>query len=136
MYSSDPASAFAIYGATPTEDPSTETLVFPQYRINIGDHYNTSTGMYTCQYPGIYVFSVHIYKKDGDTSDIGCFIRLNGNDQVHITVPGTSNDGFYEGSTSTVFHLQEGDTVDIGNCLDPSAVSQLTSVIGFLLYAD
>ena len=92
--------------------------------------------MYTCQYPGIYVFSVHIYKKDGDISDIECFIRLNGNDQVLVTVPGTSNNGFYEGSTSTIFHLQEGDTVDIGSCSSPSAIDFTTAVIGFLLFAD
>ena len=80
---------------------------------NIGGHYSPVTGQFTCQYPGVYVFSLNLYKnKDEDSTH--CYIRLNGVSQVFVYA--TYTWGFHEVSSSVVLHLNATDTVDIGDC--------------------
>ena len=133
----DPTSAFAIWSGRPTYNSSTGVVVFPQYYVllNIGDHYNTTTGKYTCHYPGIYVFSLNLYKKTG-TSGVTCWIRKNGSTKAAATVPSESGFGLYESSASTVLHLAFNDTVYVGSCSNPGNIASYTTFIGFLLKAD
>ena len=137
LFTLDPTSAFAIYGDYPTYNSSTGVVVFPQsaVNLNIGGHYSMATGKYTCDYPGIYVLSINLYKKYG-ASDVSCYIRKNGSGVAYAYVPSESKSGFYESSASTVLRLARGDTVDVGSCLNPSYIDSYTSFIGFLLKAD
>ena len=130
----DPTSAFAIYGVYPTYS-STGVAVFSSVKLNIGGHYSTTTGKYTCYYSGIYVFSLNLYKKSG-TSAVTCRIRKNGSTVAYAYVPSESESGYYESSTSTVHRLARGDTVDVGGCTNPSNIDSYTSFTGFLLKAD
>ena len=133
LFSLVPISAFAIYGAYPTYS-STGVAVFSSVKLNIGGHYSTTTGKYICHFPGIYVFSLNLYKKSG-ASTIYCDIRKNGSGVAHASVPSQSS-GYYESSASTVLRLARGDTVDVGSCGNPSNIDNYTSFIGFLLKAD
>ena len=137
LFTLDPTSAFATWGGTPTYNSSTKVLVFPQssVQLNIGGHYNTTTGKYTCHYPGIYVFSLNLYKKSG-AGQVYCWIRKNGSSFAIARVPSESEHGYYESSASTVLRLARGDTVDVGSCKNPSIIYNYTSFIGFLLKAD
>ena len=133
---SDPMSAFAIYGYYPTYNSSSEVAVFfSGTRMNIGNHYNTVTGQYICYYPGVYVFSLNLYKVSG-ASRVNCYIRKNGSGYAIADVPSESQSGYYESSASTIFHLNRGDTVDVGGCSNPDGIDNYTSFIGFLLKAD
>ena len=138
LFTLDPKSAFAIRGgAIPTYNSSTGVAVFPQsaVKLNIGGHYSTTTGKYTCHYPGIYVFSLNLYKQSR-ASAVFCWIRKNGSVVALANVPSESEGGYYESSASTVLRLARGDTVDVGSCYNPSNIHQYTSFIGFLLKAD
>ena len=128
-------SAFAISGTTPTYNSSSGVAVFPYTELNIGNHYSTITGQYTCYYPGVYVFSLNLYKKSG-ASRVSCTIRKNGVGYVIASVPSESVLGYYESSASTILHLNRGDTVDVGNCYNPDHISGASSFTGFLLKAD
>ena len=134
-FSLDPTSAFAVYGATPTN--KSPTVVFPPsaVKLNIGGHYNTTTGKYTCHYQGIYVFSLNLYKKS-TANYVYCYIRKNGSVHAVARVASDSEYGFYESSASTVLRLTRGDTVDVGSCSNPGNIDGRTSFIGFLLKAD
>ena len=114
-----------------------EAITFPSagVKTNIGGHFNTTTGQFTCQYPGIYVFSLNLYKRTG-ASRAYCYIRRNGGGVARAVVPAESNSNYYESSASTVLHLDRGDTVDVGNCNSVSDIGSYTSFIGFLLKAD
>ena len=137
IFVSDPTSAFAIYGYSPTYNSSSRVAVFPStsLRLNIGNHYSTSTGKFTCYYPGVYVFSLNLYKRSG-ASRVYCYIRKNGSDVALAEVPSESEIGIYESSASTILHLNRGDTVNVGSCYNADGIHWFTSFTGFLLKAD
>ena len=135
IFVSDPMSAFAIYGYSPTYNSSSGVAVFPVTKLNIGNHYSTSTGKFTCYYPGVYVFSLNLYKKSA-ASRVYCYIRKNGSNVARAEVPSESEFGYYESSASTILHLNRGDTVDVGSCYHADDIHWFTSFTGFLLKAD
>ena len=133
---SDYQSAFAISALEPTFDSSGIVAIFSSTKTNIGSHYDTSTGKFTCQYAGTYVFVLNLYKKP-QAGRIWCWIMKNGSGRAIAQVPSDSGPGFHGGSGSTVDHLVPGDKVYVGNCGDDrSNIDDRTSFVGFLLYAD
>ena len=128
-------SAFAIYYTSPKYSISTSVLIFTSTRTNIGNHYDTTTGQYTAQYAGIYLFILNLYRKAGGNS-VWCYIRKIGSRVVMVSVPADSEYGIFGSSGSTVVHLDPGDKVDVGDCHNPSDIDAWTSFLGFLLQAD
>ena len=128
----DHKSAFTTTGYT-HEDGSYGNIVLGGVVSNIGGHYSPVTGQFTCQYPGVYVFSLNLYK-DSDEVSTHCDIRHNGVGQVFVYASYT--DGFHEGSSSVVLHLNVADTVDIGDCSPLVTIDSWTNFYGFLLYPD
>ena len=59
----DTKSAFTV--KEPVDGPG-DTIIFTKYITNIGGHYDTSTGIFTCQYSGIYLFSLNILKDESE----------------------------------------------------------------------
>ena len=129
---SDYKSAFAIFHTEPTYDSSTKVLTFPETLLNIGNDYDTTTGQFTCRYPGIYVFLVNLYIIDGSKS-VKCQIQKNGHTYTYAHA---SNSVYNEGSASTILRLKRGDKVDVGDCVRADNIYEGTSFIGFLLQAD
>ena len=130
-------SAFTVWDRS--NGPTSGTIKFVNVITNIGGHYDTSTGQFTCKYPGLYVFSLHILKSPN--YDIAyCHIRKNGSNiiYVHSSRGSSSYRGYYGSSGSVVFYLDHGDTVDIGGCTDDSTFGsgKETTFSGFLLKAD
>ena len=115
LFFTDVKSAFTVHNPAP--GLTSGTIRFMDVITNIGGHYNTSIGIFTCEYPGIYVFALHITKSYG--SDYAtCDIRKNGTLVVAASVnpDANSKDGIYSTSNSAVMHLVNGDEVDLGNC--------------------
>ena len=108
-------------------------IQFRHAHTNIGGHYSETTGRFTCQYAGIYIFSLNIYKAYSSTG-ASCRIRHNGNALALVYISETT--GYYESSASMIVQLSIGDIVDIGQCSDISTIDSWTSLYGFLLYAD
>ena len=79
------------------------------------------------------MFSLNLYKKSR-ASKAYCFIRKNGS--VVVIAYSENQIDFYESSSSTILHLNRGDTVDVGSCYNPDAIHSYTSFTGFLLKAD
>ena len=76
---------------------------------------------------------VNLYKKSG-ADGIGCYIRKNGNVVARAGVPAESEAGYYEGSGSTVLHLDPGDKVDVDACGNPRDIISYTSFVVFFCY--
>ena len=132
-------SAFTV--SYPVAGPRVNTIRFTHVITNIGGNYDTTTGVFTCQYPGLYVFALHLVKLY-DRDSVWCAIRKNGSYLVYVfSDPDAASDGSYSGGTnSVVVHLVRGDRVDIGDC---SSIANIyvhnhgeTSFSGFLLKAD
>ena len=115
------------------------TIRFTNYITNIGGHYSTSTGIFTCEYPGIYVFALHIMRNPG-SGYAGCEIRKNRSNLVQAyTEPDTNSDsGYYSSTNSVVVHLVHGDKVDLGGCSPIANIYGYTDTTfsGFLLRTD
>ena len=116
------------------EGPISGTIKFNNVITNIGKHFKTSTGQYICEYPGIYVFTLHIYLIS--CVDLAhCYIRKNSINIIRAYVdPNVC--GYFEASNSAVLHLSRGEIVDIGGCSSVGSMWGWTSFSGFLLKAD
>ena len=130
----DSKSAFTVKGHY-REEGAYGNIVFVDRGVisNIGGHYSPVTGQFTCQYPGVYVFSLNLYK-DSDEVSAHCDIRLNGVSQIFVYA--SYSKGSHEGSSSVVLHLIVADTVDIGSCTSLATIDPWTNFNGFLLYPD
>ena len=129
-------SAFAIYYGNPTYSSSTGILRFSATRLNKNYDYSTSTGQFTCEYPGIYVFVLNIFTKSKYGSSVGCHIRRNSGNVAWAMAQGYSKTNENGGSGSAIIDLYRGDKVYVGKCSGTSNIGQATSFIGFLLRAD
>ena len=111
----DYTSAFTVHNDA--NGPTSGTIKFVNFITNIGGNYDTSTGQFICQYPGIYVFSLHLYKETDDHY-AQCYIRKNGSNQLLVySQRGKSGDsGYYESSNTFVIHLDRADSIDLGGC--------------------
>ena len=132
----DSKSAFTV--DYPQNGPASGTIRFNNVRTNIGGHYDTSTGQFKCQYPGTYVFSLHIVRDSGYTRAY-CYIRKNKSNMVYVYTQPSSTSGYYGSSNTVVLHLVSGDVVDTGGCSDYDTINHFydaTTFSGFLLQAD
>ena len=127
-------SAFTVY--YPADGPTSGTIRLTTVITNIGGHYDTSTGQFTCGYPGVYVLSLHIYKHPSYNRAY-CNIRKNKTDVIHTySNPYGNNHEVTGSSNSVILHLKQGDTVDLGDCTSASTMWDWTSFSGFLLTSD
>ena len=132
-------SAFTVTGE-PALGSETNSLKFTSVITNIGQHYSTETGQFTCEYPGIYVFSLNILKAGGATR-ANCEIRQNQVNvaRAHSNPDVASNGGWYSSSASAVIRLEYGDIVNVVCSSGLSSLYELSfynSFAGFLIKAD
>ena len=131
-------SAFTVYKAVAGLTPG--TIRFTDTISNIGGHYSTYTGIFTCKYPGVYVFALHVMT-DRQSTYAQCFIRKNGYNVVPawIDPDNGARDGYYGSSNSVVLHLVYGDKVNVALSSPLANIHTSwrdTSFSGFLLKAD
>lgn len=104
---------------------------------NIGSDYSSSTGAFTCQYPGIYIFTTHLYNSPSSSYDyVSCFILLNGSNRIRIYSYPYSDTRYYEASNSLIIHLKAGDTISVGGCSSSTGLYTYSSFSGFLIKLD
>ena len=129
--------AFTV--TVPTAGSRYRTIRFTHVITNVGGQYSTSTGIFTCKYPGMYFFALHIMK-DIRKSVVACSIRKNQIDFLEVLSSPASSTGYDTSSNSVVIHLNRGDQVDVGTCSYIDAMfdgsTGMTSFSGFLLTAD
>jgi hypothetical protein len=133
--------AFHAYGISAGSTGSS-VPTFPNTIINHGNDYDRSSGIFTCEVPGIYHFAVTLSIKDQDgSSTTSCYLTINSGRKVQIYIHVYLGDGKYAEYPATatgVFHLSKGDTVKISDCEKYNRFYSDTSTIfmGFLVTAD
>ena len=127
-------SAFTV--GEPVQGAAPGQIKFIREITNIGGHYSVSSGVFTCQYPGLYVFVVHLMKHR-DNDQAYCWLRKNEYELLPIQ---TTMDYYSYGSSanSVILQLSFGDTLDFSGCSNIATFypGRETSFTGFLLKAD
>ena len=87
-----------------------------QVRINVGNHWNTTSDVFTAPFPGVYVFGYNQRLDSADVSYHRIVISYNNDTnvttQAHSIVQGGSVGGAYHTmSISGIYNLNTGDTI-------------------------
>ena len=87
----------------------TTPIVFDKEEYDYGNNYNTSTGVYTVPYSGLYLIHVRVYGLNKSATHL---IRVDG-DTVTYTYEQDPDHRYQTGSTSIVLHLLAGQEVTV-----------------------
>ncbi|XP_066495431.1 complement C1q-like protein 2 isoform X2 [Tiliqua scincoides] len=133
---SGPKIAFYVGLKSPHE--GYEVLKFDDVVTNLGNHYEPTTGKFTCQVRGIYFFTYHILMRGGDGTSMWADLCKNG--QVRASAIAQDADQNYDyASNSVVLHLDSGDEVYVkldGGKAHGGNNNKYSTFSGFLLYPD
>ncbi|XP_048861995.1 complement C1q-like protein 2 [Brienomyrus brachyistius] len=115
-----------------------EVLKFDDVVTNLGNHYDSSTGKFSCQVPGIYFFTYHVLMRGGDGTSMWADLCKNG--QVRASAIAQDADQNYDyASNSVVLHLDSGDEIYIkldGGKAHGGNNNKYSTFSGFILYPD
>ncbi|XP_028249560.1 complement C1q-like protein 2 isoform X2 [Parambassis ranga] len=115
-----------------------EVLRFDDVVTNLGNHYDATTGKFTCQVSGIYYFAYHVLMRGGDGTSMWADLCKNG--QVRASAIAQDADQNYDyASNSVVLHLDSGDEIYVkldGGKAHGGNNNKYSTFCGFLLYPD
>uniref|UniRef100_A0A672T3V0 Complement C1q like 2 n=1 Tax=Sinocyclocheilus grahami TaxID=75366 RepID=A0A672T3V0_SINGR len=128
-----------------------EVLRFDDVVTNVGNHYDPTTGKFTCQVSGIYYFTYHVLMRGGDGTSMwadlcknGQVLALNDNlrlfEQVRASAIAQDADQNYDyASNSVVLHLDSGDEIYVkldGGKAHGGNNNKYSTFSGFILEGD
>ncbi|CAM4607855.1 unnamed protein product [Leuciscus chuanchicus] len=115
-----------------------EVLRFDDVVTNVGNHYDPTTGKFTCQVSGIYYFTYHVLMRGGDGTSMWADLCKNG--QVRASAIAQDADQNYDyASNSAVLHLDSGDEIYVkldGGKAHGGNNNKYSTFSGFILYPD
>ncbi|KAM4626789.1 complement C1q-like protein 2 [Discoglossus pictus] len=133
-----PGPRIAFYVGLKSPHEGYELLKFDDVVTNLGNHYDPSTGKFTCQVPGIYYFTYHILMRGGDGTSMWADLCKNG--QVRASAIAQDADQNYDyASNSVVLHLDSGDEIYVkldGGKAHGGNNNKYSTFSGFILYPD
>ena len=92
---------------------SSNPLRFNSVITNTLNGYNATSGKFTCQIPGLYLFTVMVMRRSENTDSAYCYIYVNGTISM-LTAHAYGPSLAYPSSTNTlVRHLNKGETVHL-----------------------
>ena len=131
-------SAFTV--RSPVPGTTSGEFRFSETITDVGGAYDTSTGVFTCEHPGVYVFHLHISVLAGFTTAT-CSIRKNGGAAiVRADSLNSFGHGNFASSNTLTVHLNRGDTIDVAFCEHPDGTGfhkyLVTTFSGYLVSPD
>ena len=122
--------AFGARGLSNSEtnggnNTANEILVFNEVLYNVGSHYNSSTGVFTCPVAGSYFFMSSCLYEDDYNAQGGFYIRLNGSGS---STNGEKYRGYHKGSGSNYIQVTAGGVIV---CAANDTVDVFTTIAGW-----
>uniref|UniRef100_A0A672MZH9 Complement C1q-like protein 3 n=2 Tax=Sinocyclocheilus grahami TaxID=75366 RepID=A0A672MZH9_SINGR len=128
----------AFYAGLKKQHEGYEVLKFDDVVTNLGNHYDPSSGKFTCSIPGIYFFVYHVLMRGGDGTSM--WADLCKNNQVRASAIAQDADQNYDyASNSVILHLEPGDEIYIkldGGKAHGGNNNKYSTFSGFMVYAD
>ena len=125
---------FTVTDPVWTNSSSGIVLQFSTVVTNAMGGFDLSTGEFTCEYPGLYLFTMTIVRDSNFWEMFWCCFYVNGID-TGIEADAYGNDFGYPWATNVlVTHLKQGDTVYL-QCYDAQYMCYAT-FSGVLIQAD
>ncbi|XP_045211430.2 collagen alpha-2(VIII) chain-like [Mercenaria mercenaria] len=116
--------------------PAYHNIIFDRVETNIGNGYDSLTGVFTAPVSGTYVFYTSILVYNG--REVFCRIVVNGVNMANTYGRGTDN-RLDQGSQAVIVQLQKGHQVAVQNKVDDDAIfgnqDIYTTFSGFLLHS-
>ncbi|KAJ1065553.1 hypothetical protein K5549_016645, partial [Capra hircus] len=136
---SGPKIAFYVGLKSPHE--GYEVLKFDDVVTNLGNHYDPTTGKFSCQVRGIYFFTYHILMRGGDGTSMWADLCKNGQNSASFSpaIAQDADQNYDYASNSVVLHLDSGDEVYVkldGGKAHGGNNNKYSTFSGFLLYPD
>ena len=130
------AIAFTVYHLSTKDYDQNETIEFDTVILNHGNHFNTSTHMFTCPVEGLYVFSMSLTRSYANGVSMSGAI-MHESEEIGRTYAYDA-DSYDQGSVTAVTHCVSGDVVY--GAIVSVAITRLdggkdSSFSGFLLSA-
>ena len=112
-------------------------IVFTDIKSNIGNHYDATTGKFTCVYPGVYFFIISLYQQFSNHYT-ECYIQRNGATLMRVSSDshGSVDKAYFQASNNVFVHLDKGDVIDLFTVLSATTMNQLTTFSGFMISSD
>ncbi|XP_053388670.1 semaphorin-5B-like [Mercenaria mercenaria] len=106
--------AFTAYNLYQNSSSNT-ILLFRNTYINNGNAYDTTTGKFTCNVPGVYHFVVTLLKQYQVINSVSAHIRINGSNKLllYLRTKGDDYNEVYMLTGAGTFHLNRNDVVDV-----------------------
>jgi len=119
-------------------DTANTVLKFNDVMYNIGNHYDASTGVFTCPVAGSYFFSFNGLYNNAQNQSGAAFIRLNGSGssssgEKYRAYHFGSGSNYIQSSTSGVIVCAANDTVDIFSEIVGWHIGKETAFSGYLI---
>jgi len=104
---------FYAKGANTSGVSSTNNIILTATDFNVGNHYSTSTGIFTAPIAGFYMFHASIM---GDSTDARLMLRLrvNGSDKSQGSSSSNSNQ-YQDSKVSVLLQLSASDEINLHN---------------------
>ena len=103
-----------------------EVVIFSDVEYNVGDMYNSTSGVFTCTTQGVHQFSISVASNDSVTSQL--WYNLNGARAQTFTTEMTSGLTYSIWLGSTTLILNQGDQIDFRLYSASSVASQFMQV--------
>ena len=119
------------YPDTSSSDP----LRFSRVVSNTLNGYNATSGKFTCQIPGLYLFTMMVMRSNGHSSAPYCYIYFNGVISNIIAEANGPSDSHPSATNTLVRHLNKGDAVYLA-CGNVAYMSYYSNFSGVLIQPD
>ncbi|XP_053381979.1 A disintegrin and metalloproteinase with thrombospondin motifs gon-1-like [Mercenaria mercenaria] len=115
-------------------------LLFRNTYTNFGNAYNTTTGKFVCNVPGVYHFVVTLTKYFQDIGFINAYLRINGSTKLYLHInpeDDNSNEvGAYMLTGAGTYHLDRNDVVYVYGIPNYFYYGSYSYFTGFLIIPD